>query len=171
MAKESTRVQVCWERDRATKLVPGSLYRLIADEWVEDGRCVDVRNVCTTFGMNWTTNALTMLHCHIGPHDQSKPNSWFAGSAEQKCPQCITTSSPLVLALPKGALNGVLTARNQKFWNYSELQGETAKWSTSQGGPLPDPLLYSLFVTMFPRIKFIIYLSVCLWRRFIVYVV
>ena len=28
-----------------------------------------------------------------------------------------------------------------------------------------------LFVTMFPRIKFIMYLSVCLWRRFIIYVV
>ena len=50
-------------------------------------------------------------------------------------------SSPLVPALAKGALNGIHKAYNQTFWNYYELQVENTKWSTSQGGPLPDLLL------------------------------
>jgi hypothetical protein len=51
-------------------------------------------------------------------------------------------SSPLVPALANGALNGIHKAYNQMFWNYHELQVENAKWSASQGGPLPDLLLY-----------------------------
>src|SRR6266404_4634973 len=69
----------------------------------------------------------------------------------KKYPQCITTSSPLVPALAKGAPNSILKARNQKFWNYCELQVENAKWSTSQGGPLPDPLLYTCMLGCGPK--------------------
>ena len=120
------------------KLVPDSICRLVADKWIVDGRCMDVRNVCTMFGR--IEEQMHLPRC-ISILGQRIKLSQIADLPVQKYLQHITTSLPLVPALPKGASNSILTAHNQKFWNYGKLQVEIAKWSTSQSGPLSDPLL------------------------------